>query len=315
MSRAAPVDRRPDASMTLLTTMLERPLDPGYAAAAERRASAGQPRGTSLRSPRLAAAAVLIGLVMGVASYNLTASSSPRAAARADLVSQIEQRRGEVDELTTRVSRLQAEVNALESAQTGGSGVPPRTRDLAATVGVVPLEGPGFTLTMDDAPGSGIEDSSEQATDEAAQGRVFAKDLQFVTNAMWQAGAEAISINDQRLTSTSAIRFAGSAIIVDYRPLTRPYVVTALGDPKRFPTAFADGAGGTYLSTLRGTFGIRVDTEVREDLTVPAAVGLTTRYARTGDTGGAVPSPSVPASSGAASSATPSATPSERSTP
>ena len=64
--------------MTLLTTMLERPLDPGYAAAAERREAAGQPRATSLRSPRLAAATLLIGLVVGVASYNLTAAGSPR---------------------------------------------------------------------------------------------------------------------------------------------------------------------------------------------------------------------------------------------
>ena len=82
---------------------------------------------------------------------------------------------------------------------------------------------------------------------------MLAKDLQFVTNALWGSGAEAVSINGKRLTSTSAIRFAGSALIVDYRPLTRPYVITALGDPKRFPAAFADGAGGTYLSTLRST--------------------------------------------------------------
>ena len=120
---------------------------------------------------------------------------------------------------------------------------------------------------------------------------MLAKDLQYVTNALWESGAEAVSINGKRLTATSAIRFAGSALVVEYRPLTRPYVVTALGDPKRFPAAFADGAGGTYLSTLRSTFGIRVDTEVSDDLTVPAAVGLTTRYARSGDTGDATPSP------------------------
>ena len=107
--------------------------------------------------------------------------------------------------------------------------------------GRVPLKGPGFTLTLDDAPGSGADEESETAADEASQGRVIAKDLQFVTNALWESGAEAISINGKRLTSTSSIRFAGSAIIVDYRPLTRPYVITALGDPQRFPAAFADG--------------------------------------------------------------------------
>ncbi len=105
--------------------------------------------------------------------------------------------------------------------------------------GAVPLHGPGFTLTLDDAPASGSDDAAEGG--QADEGRVLAKDLQYVTNALWESGAEAVSINGKRLTATSAIRFAGSALVVDYRPLTRPYVVTALGDPKRFPAAFADG--------------------------------------------------------------------------
>lgn len=278
--------------MSLLTTMLERPLDPGYAAAADRRGAAGMPRATSLRSPRLAAACVLIGLMVGVASYNLTAANTPRSQARADLIEQIETRRTQVDELSGRASALQAEVTGLEAGQLGGESLATRSRDLAAVVGAVALQGPGFTLTLDDAPGSGADESGDTGADEASQGRVIAKDLQFVTNALWEAGAEAVSINGKRLTSTSSIRFAGSAIIVDSRPLTRPYVITALGDPKRFPATFADGAGGTYLSTLRSSYGVRVDTEVKDDLTVPAAVRLNTRYATTGDTEDASPSPS-----------------------
>lgn len=290
MTRPAPTDRRPDASMTLLTTMLQRPLDPGYAAAADRREAQGKPRATSTRTPLLVIATVLIGLLVGVASYNLTAGNKPRSQARAELIGQIQERRSQVDALTAQAAALQDQVTALEGNQLGGDAVALRTRELAAAVGAVPLRGPGFTLTLDDAPGAAADDTAEAGSD-AAQGRVFAKDLQFVTNALWEAGAEAISINGKRLTSTSAIRFAGSAIIVDYRPLTRPYVITALGDPKKFPAAFADGPGGTYLATLRSTFGVQVDTKVSDDLTVPAALGLNTRYARTGDTGTASTAP------------------------
>jgi uncharacterized protein YlxW (UPF0749 family) len=286
--------------MTLLTTMLQRPLDPGYAAAADRREAQGKPRATSTRTPLLVVATVLIGLLVGVASYNLTAGNKPRAQARADLVTQIEQRRDQVDALTAQAATLQDQVTALEAEQPGSDAVALRNRELAAAVGAIPLHGPGFTLTLDDA--ADADEAAEPGSD-AAQGRVIAKDLRFVTNALWEAGAEAVSINGKRLTSTSAIRFAGSAIIVDYRPLTRPYVITALGDPKKFPAAFADGPGGTYLSTLRSTFGVQVDTKVSDDLTVPAAVGLTTRYARTGDTGSAT------ASGSATPSPTPSATP------
>lgn len=289
MSRPAPTDRRPDASMTLLTSMLQRPLDPSYAAAADRREAQGRPRSTSLRSPLLVIATVLIGLLVGVASYNLTTANKPRSQARAELIEQIQDRRSQVDAMTSQATTLQGQVTELETEQLGNDALANQTRELATAVGAVPLHGPGFTLTLDDAPASGADDAAEGG--QADEGRVLAKDLQYVTNALWESGAEAVSINGKRLTATSAIRFAGSALVVDYRPLTRPYVVTALGDPKRFPAAFADGSGGTYLSTLRSTFGIRVDTEVSDDLTVPAAVGLTTRYARSGDTGGATPSP------------------------
>ena len=290
MSRPAPTDRRPDASMTLLTTMLQRPLDPGYAAAANRREAQGKPRSTSLRSPLLVVATVLIGLLVGVASFNLTTGNEPRSQARAELIGQIQDRRTQVDSLTAKAGTLQGQLTAQENAQLGDPSLADRTRELSAAVGALPLHGPGFTLTLDDAPGSGADEAVPGDT-QAQQGQVQAKDLRYVTNALWESGAEAVSINGKRLTATSAIRFAGSALVVDYRPLTRPYVVTALGDPKRFPAAFADGAGGTYLSTLRSTFGIGVDTKVSDDLTVPAAVGLSTRFARSGDTGGATTSP------------------------
>lgn len=289
----APPARRPDESMSLLTTMLQRPLDPGYAAAANRREAEGQPRATSLRAPRLIIAMVVLGLLVGVAASNLTAADSPRAQARKDLIVQIEERRAEVDELTALATSLQSEVTELEAGQLGAVGDLARSRELAATVGAIPLQGPGFTITMDDAPGSG-DDEVDVSTPEAEQGRVYAKDLRFVVNALWESGAEAVSINGKRLTSLSAIRFAGSAVIVDNRPLTRPYVITALGDPARFPATFADGQGGTYLSTLKGSFGIRVDTNVSRALTVPAAVGLNLRYATTGDTGDTKPSTATP---------------------
>ena len=105
--------------MTLLTSMLQRPLDPGYAAAADRREAQGRPRATSLRSPLLVVATVLIGLVVGVASYNLTTANKPRSQARADLIGQIEDRRAEVDALTTQASTLQGQVTALETEQLG----------------------------------------------------------------------------------------------------------------------------------------------------------------------------------------------------
>ncbi|MGL4177204.1 MAG: DUF881 domain-containing protein [Dermatophilaceae bacterium] len=276
--------------MTLLTTMMSRPLDPGYAAMAARREARGLTRSTSLRAPRLVVATLAIGLVVGASAASLTAGSSGRANST-DLVRQIEERRAEADTLGDRAARLESEVAGLESALLGDSAGTAKARELAVAAGTVELTGPGVRLTLDDAPGADA-DSDDGRDADKAEGRVLAKDLQYVVNTLWQAGAEAVSVNGHRLTSLSAIRFAGPAIIVDSRPLNRPYVLTALGDPDRFPDFFAEGPGGSYVSTLQSTYGIRVESKVGRSLRVPAVGGLTTRYAAPGDTGPESPSPS-----------------------
>ena len=141
----------------------------------------------------------------------------------------------EVDALTAQAATLQGQVTALEAEQLGSDALAdpqPRARGHGrrrARCRARASRSPSTTR-----PASGADDAAEGGA-RPQQGRVIAKDLQFVTNALWESGAEAVSINGKRLTSTSAIRFAGSAIIVDFRPLTRPYVITALGDPQALP--------------------------------------------------------------------------------
>ena len=43
-----------------------------------------------------------------------------------------------------------------------------------------------------------------------------------MVNELWADGAQAMSVNDVRLTPTSAIRFAGQAVLVDFQPLLPP---------------------------------------------------------------------------------------------
>ena len=74
---------------------------------------------------------------------------------------------------------------------------------------------------VDDAPGATT--SSRPVLD---------PDLQKLVNGLWQAGAEAISINGQRLTSLSAIRVAGDADHRQLPSLTRPYIVAADREPE-----------------------------------------------------------------------------------
>ena len=68
----------------------------------------------------------------------------------------------------------------------------------------------------------GSDPRDDRASD---TGRVLDRDLQVMVNALWAAGAEAIAINGQRLTARSAIRYAGEAILLDFRPLVPPNVM------------------------------------------------------------------------------------------
>ena len=83
--------------------------------------------------------------------------------------------------------------------------------------------------------------------------------MQRVVNGLWESGAEAVSINGQRLTALSAIRAAGDAILVDNKPLVPPYTVLAVGDGQRLSTRFQDSADGLYLHALQENYGIRTE--------------------------------------------------------
>lgn len=269
--------------MTLITSMLERPLDPGYAAAAERREKAGLPRSTSLRAPALIVAAVVIGLLMGIAAMQLRGGDTTKQRTKNSLIERIERQQDVVDTRAAEAGALRSEIAALdaETLRNVSEEQAEEVRRLALVVGAVPVRGPGFVVTVDDAPAQedGGTNSDPRGDAASTDGNVYARDLQIISNSLWEAGAEALSINGQRLTTTSAIRFAGEAILVDYRPLKRPYTITAIGDPGRLPAAFADGHGGTYLSTLKSSFGIRATTQVRKEVTIPASANLRTRAA------------------------------------
>lgn len=273
-------DQRPDASMTLIREMLERPLDPGYAAAAARREAAGLPPSTGLRSRTMLLALVAVGLVLSVSAITLNRDLPDVTRTKKDLIGQIDAGRSSVQKRTDQVGALQGEISKAE--QRHGDGVSSRLPALEADTGALSVTGPGLVITMDDAPdldGTSADDDPRTST-EASGGRVLSRDVQIVTNGLWQAGAEAIAINGQRLSSRSAIRFAGDAILVNFRPLTRPYVIRAVGDPTTMQTAFADSTAGSYLQALHSNFGIVVKQESSASLTLPGATSLTTTYAR-----------------------------------
>lgn len=282
--------RRLDESMTLLREVMERPLDPGYAAAAARRARDGADgaAGPLGRPPRWRAAvtlllAALAGLGLATAVLALRQPAQGATEVRRGLQDRIENRDAAIRRQTEVNARLREQIAATQRTALGAAGaqLQEQVRRLAAATGELPVSGPGVRITVDDAPSAGRDVGSDPRAGTAGDaGVVVDTDLQAVVNGLWAAGAEAIAVNGQRLTALSAIRSAGQAVLVDFRPLSPPYRIDAIGDPAGLQTRFAAGPGGGYVQSLRNNTGIGVSIEADDGLDLTSAGQLGLRVAR-----------------------------------
>ena len=272
-SRTGPVD----ASMRLLTEIMDHPLDPGYVAAAQRRTTLGELQPRARRGVAVITALVL-GFALTVSAVTLRRPVTGAAKVRSDLVERILAVRAHDDQVSARITSVEAEIEQYQAAAlglTGNEAISAELDRLTAVSGVDAVSGPGVSLTLDDALESAAAGGSDPRNGTGfTDGRVTARDLQIVVNGLWQAGAEAMAVNGMRLTARSSIRFAGSALLVDFRPLTRPYVITAIGDPQALEPSFASTVAGGYLSALVDNYSIRSEFTAADSLTLPSATGL-----------------------------------------
>jgi uncharacterized protein YlxW (UPF0749 family) len=274
--------------MSLLTNVTDHALDDGYAEATARRKAegdAGMPRPLKAKLG-LAAGLVLAALVVTVGAAQARITAPVVAKERQELINRVESETKAADKLQSDVDGLRTEVGdqqrkALEKH--GGD----QAELVALLSGATEVHGPGVKLVVDDAKDTAQGDGSQprESTTFADTGRVRDRDMQRVVNGLWQSGAEAIAINGQRLTSFSAIRAAGDAILVDNRPLVPPYTVLAVGDGKKLSTDFQDSADGQYLHVLQQNYGIRASISAEGDVRLPAAPSLTVRTAKPMATG------------------------------
>ncbi len=275
-ARRAPVD----ASMTLLNEVMHRPLDPGYAAAAARRAAGQTPHRGRTGTVALVALAVVLGVVTTAAAVQLRAPQPGVIAARETLEQEILERQATAEGLSARGAELSGEIEQLQGAALSGASadVLDSLQEEGALTGTQPVEGQGVVVTLDDT-GGGL---SSGATD--ASSLVHDSDLQRVVNALWAGGAEAVAINDQRLTGLSAIRSAGDAVLVDLQPLVGPYRVEAIGDPDAMRTSLLRSGTSDFLQLLGSQYGIRSGVTTQSRLDLPGRSAPTLFFAHAPET-------------------------------
>ena len=253
----------PAASMSLLTSLLANPLDAGYEHYHEDHGS----RPTGLFS-RIAVftVAVLLGFGSVIAIDSLR---RPVNDVKADLKEQAATRSSNVEALNDEVQSLGRAIEDL--SQSGSPITVDGARDLVTATR--PVSGPGITVTLTDRSGPG-----------KGSGAVRDQDVAMVVNALWAAGAEAISVNGQRIGPDTFVRTAGSAILVNVTPVSSPYEVVAIGDSNALSVALVRGSTGDYLSAAQSVSGMTVSSKVSQALSVEALAPTSSQYAQPLDT-------------------------------
>jgi uncharacterized protein YlxW (UPF0749 family) len=278
-----------------LAELFRSPLDPGYAAAAARRAETGEPPPEWGRWARAAALAV-VGFLLAVAYHQAVAAAPGTSRARNNLIADVRARQRTADDLQRRADELRGQVDqARDNALADGDNAA-RLKNLAAGTGVGKVTGDGVVVRVVDAPPK-VDPVTGKAEEENL-GLVLDRDLQDIANELWQSGAEAVAVNGQRLTATSTIRAAGGVILVDFKPVTSPYDVSAIG-PGDLSDTFGRSATAKrfkrYVDSYRMQFGVKA----RKGLVLNAAPEPPLRYAHP-------PAPSASASPSASPSPSPS---------
>ncbi len=163
-----------------------------------------------------------------------------------DLASIVSSESSVVEAQKARAAELQQEVRSLTAgvADKQVSRVNAQVRMLQGDAGRTPVVGAGLTVTLSDAPES-VQDSSEIDVNYLV---VHQQDIQAVVNAMWLGGASAVTIQGQRVISTTGIKCSGNAVRLHGIPYAQPYVISAVGDQVDLYNALFDS---NYLQVYR----------------------------------------------------------------
>ncbi len=305
-------------STSLLDELMTDHLDPGYAAAAERRRTGGDETAGRRQRAVLAVGLLLVGFLLAIAYRGTLRQAPDSERARQALVRDVESGSELSDVLQRRAETLSGQLvrerDAALAASRTGDRVSTEVRRLEAAAALAAVTGPGVEVVVGDA---GSREQLDPATGQRVtvpaedNGRLRDRDLQSLVNALWAAGAEAVAVDGERLAPTTTIRAAGEAILVDLRPVQSPYTIAAVGDPATLLPRFADSEAARRYQSYTGLYGIQFTVRKAGELRLRAATGPELRYAEEVPSGSAAPSapPAGPAGSVSPSEPSGSATP------
>lgn len=213
-------------------------------------------------------AALAVGFLLTTGLTAGRQAAQAQDARKDELIALVNARQQRTAALGERLERLRLEVAAAEQSvrAAGAPALNARLQQAEATTGLTGLRGPGLRVTFADAKGTCSTGRDEDC-------RIQDVDLQLATNTLWGLGAEGVTINGERIIATTAIRSAGSSVLINYRVLSSPYVIEAIGDPAALQEGFASSTIAEDFGVWRDAFGLGFELAPVEELHLPPYTG------------------------------------------
>jgi uncharacterized protein YlxW (UPF0749 family) len=205
-----------------------------------------------------------------------------RAASVTDLDTVVRQERARTDGLQQQVASLNKQVSSL-TKQVDDTGVEKLQRQidtLRGPAGLDEVRGTGLTVTLNDAPKSEIQKVQASGIFPVSELVVHQQDIQAVVNALWAGGAEAMTVQDQRVVSTTGIKCVGNTVVLHGVPYAPPYRISAIGDQSTMLTSLDNSSYIDAYKTFIKDHKLGYDVSFGDELTFKAYEGtLDLQYA------------------------------------
>ena len=227
------------------------------------------------RHPRLARSASVIvmalaGLMMTTAAIN-SRGHDLRPERDTDMATLVRNQASHNAALQKEAAGLRAQVDNLSKAdQAPGvtSSVISSASALAPSVGLGAVSGKALRVTLDDAPLSENPDGVD-----ANMLVVHQQDIQMVVNTLWSGGAEAMTIQGQRVISTTAVKCVGNTVVLHGVAYAPPYVIEAIGDLNAMQKALDTSEAVRIYKEYVSAYQLGWSVERAGQVTMPAYTG------------------------------------------
>jgi len=218
-------------------------------------------------------AVLFCGALFAISAHN-SGGTDLRPGRYTDLAALVRTESRQYDGLREQVTRLNTEVAALTDSVDNDevARLRARARAIEGPAGLREQTGPGVTVVLTDAPDD-VAESSQQDPNRLV---VHQQDIQAVVNALWKGGATAVTIQGQRVVSTTGIKCIGNAVQLQGVPYSQPYTISGVGDPAALSAAIE---ADSYLQDYRSDaatpdIDVGWTATVEPEITAPAYDGL-----------------------------------------